>query len=45
MNDLLKNSTKPKNIEELYQQILEIVTRLYEKCVPKNIKERKKRKS
>ncbi len=24
MNDLLNNSIKPKNIEELYQQILEI---------------------
>ncbi len=41
MNDLLNNSTKPKNIEELYQQILEIVTKLYEKCVPKTVKERK----
>ncbi len=28
MNDLLNNTTKPKNIEELYKQILEIVTRL-----------------
>jgi len=41
MNDLLNNSTKPKNIEELYKQILEIVTRLYEKCVPINVKKRK----
>ncbi len=41
MNDLLNNSTKPKNVKELYQRILEIVTKLYEKCVPKNVKERK----
>lgn len=41
MNDLLNNSTKPKNIEELYQQILEIVKKLYEKCIPINIKKRK----
>ncbi len=41
MNDLLNNNTKPKNIEELYQQILEIVTKLYEKYIPKNVKERK----
>ncbi len=41
MNDLLNNSTKPKNIEELYQQILKIVTKLYEKCVPINVKKRK----
>lgn len=41
MNDLLNNSTKPKNVEELYQQILEIVTRLYEKYVPINVKQRK----
>lgn len=28
MNDLLNNTTKPKNIEELYYQILEIVKNL-----------------
>ncbi len=41
MNDLLNNSTKPKNIEELYQQILEIVTKLYEKYIPITVKQRK----
>ena len=30
MNDLLKNTTKPKNIEELYHQILQIVQKLYD---------------
>ncbi len=41
MNDLLNNSTKPKNIEELYKQILQIVTILYEKLISENIKKRK----
>ncbi len=30
MNDLLNNNTKPKNIEELYQQILEIYQQILE---------------
>ncbi len=29
MNDLLNNTTKPKNIEELYYQILEIVVTIH----------------
>ena len=41
MNDLLKDNTKPKNIEQLYYKIFEIVSKLYEIYVPKNIKERK----
>lgn len=41
MNDLLNNSTKPKNIEDLYQTILKIVSELYEKYVPQNVKLRK----
>ena len=41
MNDLLNDNTKPKNIEQLYNKIFEIVSKLYEIYVPKNIKERK----
>ena len=33
MNDLLDNTINPKNIEELYNKILEIVSSLYEKCI------------
>ena len=32
MNDLLNNTTKTKNIEELYYQILEIVKNLLQFC-------------
>lgn len=38
MNDLLNNSTKPKNIEELYYKILEIISDLYEKYIPQSVK-------
>lgn len=41
MNDLLDNTINPKNIEELYNKILEIVSSLYEKCIPETIKNRK----
>lgn len=41
MNDLLNNTINPKNIEELYNKILEIVSSLYEKCIPETIKNRK----
>lgn len=41
MNDLLNNTTKPNNIEELYQQILSIVDKLYNKYIPDNIKNRR----
>lgn len=41
MNDLLDNTINPKNIEELYNKILEIVSSLYEKCIPETIKDRK----
>ena len=41
MNDLLNNSTKPKNIEELYYKILEIISDLYEKYIPQSVKNRK----
>ena len=41
MNDLLNNNTKPKNIEELYYQILKIVEKLYDNNIPSNIKNRK----
>ncbi len=33
MNDLVDNNTKPKNIEELYKRILNIVEKLYEESV------------
>lgn len=41
MNDLLNNSIKPKNIEELYYKILEIISDLYEKYIPQSVKNRK----
>ena len=41
MNDLLNNTTKPQNIEELYYQILKIVETLYDNNIPSNIKNRK----
>ncbi len=41
MNDLLNNTTKIKNIEQLYYEILKIVEELYEKFVPKNVRIRK----
>lgn len=41
MNDLLNNNTKPKNIEELYYQILKIVEELYDDYIPDNVKKRK----
>lgn len=41
MNDLLNNTTKIKNIEQLYYEILKIVDELYEKFVPKNVRTRK----
>ena len=41
MNDLLNNTTKPNNIEELYQQILSIIDKLYNKYIPDNIKNRR----
>jgi len=41
MNDLLNNSTKAKNLEELYQQIFKIVESLYNKIAPDEVKFRK----
>lgn len=41
MNDLVNNSTKPKNIEELYSQILSVVINLYKKHIPNEVKKRK----
>lgn len=41
MNDLLNNTTKPKNIEELYHQILQIVQKLYDENINDDIKYRK----
>lgn len=41
MNDLLNNTTKPKNIEELYYQILEIVKNLYNDSIFDNVKKRR----
>ena len=41
MNDLLKNNTNPKNIEELYYRILKIITEIYEKIIPQSVKNRK----
>ena len=42
MNDFNNyNITKPKNVEELFKIILEIITRLYEKYIPDEVKYRK----
>ena len=41
MNDLLNNTTKPKNIEELYQRILLIVEKKYNENINDNVKYRK----
>ncbi len=41
MNDLLNNTTKLKNIEELYHRILVIVEKLYYENVPNSVKKRK----
>ena len=42
MNDFNNyNITKPKNVEELFKIILEIITRLYEKHIPDEVKHRK----
>lgn len=41
MNDFINNNTKPKNIEELYKRILNIVEKLYEENVPDEVKKRK----
>ena len=41
MNDLLNNTTKPQNIEELYYRILKIVETLYDNNIASNIKNRK----
>lgn len=41
MNDLLNNTTKPKNIEEIYYQIKIIVEKLYKKYIPNSVKNRK----
>ena len=41
MNDLLNDITKPQNIEELYQNILLIVTLIYNANIPDSVKNRK----
>ena len=41
MNDLLNDIIKPKNTEELYYTILQIVTKLYNKVVDEKVKNRK----
>lgn len=41
MNDLLNDITKPQNIEELYQNILLIVTLIYNANIPASVKNRK----
>ena len=42
MNDFNNyNIIKPKNVEELFKIILEIITRLYEKYIPDEVKYRK----
>ena len=42
INDLVNNIIKPKNIEKLYYQVLDITKTLYNKNVPNEAKETKK---
>lgn len=41
MDDLLKNTTKPHNIEELFRKILTIVIEIYNTKIPNDVKYRK----
>lgn len=41
MNDLLNDITKPRNIKELFYTMLKIVSEIYDKIIPINIKQRK----
>lgn len=41
MNDLLNDNTKPKNVTELFNMFLQIVTKLYDVVVPISVKNRK----
>lgn len=41
MSDYINNTTKPGNIEELFQMTLEIVIKLYNTVTPKAVKNRK----
>lgn len=45
MNDLLKDSTKPKNMEELFDNFLKIVEEIYERVVPNNVKKRRNKEN
>ena len=42
MNDQLNNNTKCKNITELFEMILKIIEKVYDKVVPKTVSKRKK---
>ena len=41
MNDLFNDITKPRNIKELFQTMLKIVSEIYDRIIPTNIKQRK----
>ena len=41
MNDLFNNITKVTNTKELFEQILKIVSAIYDKIVPNSVKNRK----
>lgn len=41
MNDLLNDITKPRNIKELFNTMLKIVSKIYDRIIPVNIKQRK----
>ena len=45
MNDLLNDTTKPENMEELYYKILTMIEKLYDENVPDYIKKRKNKKN
>ena len=41
MNDLLNDITKPRIIKELFNTMLKIVSKIYDRIIPVNIKQRK----
>ena len=41
MNDLLNDITKPRNIKELFNTMLKIVSKIYDRIIPVNIRQRK----
>ena len=45
MSDYINNTTKPRNIKEIFKMTLEIVTKLYGVIAPKEVRNRKNKES